>query len=98
MEGIQDALSQHFKGPYLTCRQSTTLNEVLLKIDSHFGNTDVMRGHQLENDLISLIPTHFEMIQDFFTKFKSLVLQLKQCGILEKEEQLILSIILKLCP
>ena len=56
----------------------TTPNEVWLKIESLFGKTDEMRGHQLENELISLIPTHFETIQDFFTKFKSLALQLKQ--------------------
>ena len=55
-----------------------------------------MRGHQLENELITLSPTHFEMIQDFFTKFKSLVLQLKQCGIEKKEENFILSIHSKL--
>ena len=61
-----------------------------------FGNTDEMRGHQLENQLISLSPTHFEMIKDFFTKFKSLVLQLKQCGIENKDEKLILSILLNL--
>ena len=55
----------------------TTPNEVWLKLASLFGNTDEMRGHQLENELISLSPTHFETIQYFFTKFKSLVLQLK---------------------
>ena len=48
----------------------TTPNEVWLNINSFFVNTDDMRGHQLENELISLIPTFFEMIQDFFTKFK----------------------------
>ena len=58
----------------------TTPNEFCLMLESLFGNTNEMRGHQLENELISLSPTHFENIQDFFTKFKSLVLQLKQCG------------------
>ena len=56
----------------------TTPNEVWLKIESLFGKTDEMRGHQLENELISMSPTHFETIHDFFTKFKSLVLQLKK--------------------
>ena len=41
-------------------------------------------------------PTHYDTIHDFFTKFKSLVLQLKQCGIEKKEDQLILSILSKL--
>ena len=32
----------------------TTPNEVFLKIKSLCGNTNEMRGHQLENELISL--------------------------------------------
>ena len=55
----------------------STPNEVWLNIEALFGKTDEMRGHQLENELISLSPAHFETIQYFFTKFKSLVLQLK---------------------
>ena len=62
-----------------------TPNEVWLNIASLFGNIDEMRGHQLENEFISLIPAHYETIQDFFTKFKALVLQLKQCGIEKKD-------------
>ena len=46
----------------------STPNEVWLNIETLFGNTDEMRGHQLENQLIALIPTHFEKIQDFFIK------------------------------
>ena len=52
----------------------TTPNEVCLNFESLFGKTDEMRGHQLENELITLSPTHFETIQDFFTKLKSLVI------------------------
>ena len=73
-----------------------TPNEVWLNIEEFFGNTNEMRGDQLENELISLSPSHFETIQNLFTKFKSLVLQLKQCGIENKEEHLILSILSKL--
>ena len=76
----------------------TNPNEVWLNIEALFGNNNEMRGHQLENELISLIPAHFETIQYFFTKFKSLVLQLKQCGIKKKDEQIILSILSKLGP
>ena len=54
-----------------------TPNEVWLNLESLFGNTDEMKGHQLKNELISLSPTHYDTIQDFFTKFKVLVLQLK---------------------
>ena len=45
-------------------------NEFWLNLESLFGKTNEMRGHQLENELISLNPTHFETIQDFFTKFE----------------------------
>ena len=76
----------------------TTPNEVWMNLEDFFGNTDEMRGHQLENELISLSDTHFETIQYFFTKFKSLVLQLKQCGTEKKEEELILSMLSKLGP
>ena len=73
-----------------------TLDEVWVKLESLFGKTDELRGHQLENELIILSPTHFDTIQEFFTKVKCLVLQLKQCGIEKKEDQLILSILSKL--
>ena len=71
-------------------------NELWLRLEAFFGNTDEMRGHQLKNELISLSPSQYETIQDFFTKLKSLVLQLKQCGIDNKEDNIILSILLKL--
>ena len=73
-----------------------TPNELWLRLQDLYGKNDEMRGHKLENDLISLSLTHYETIQYFFTKSKSLVLQLKKCGIEKKEEQLILSILLKL--
>ena len=54
-----------------------------------------MRGHKIKNELISLIPSSFKSLQLYFSKFKALVLHLKQCGI-EKEEKLVLAILLKL--
>ena len=36
----------------------TTPNESRLKLESLFGKTNDMRGHRLENDLITLSPTH----------------------------------------
>jgi hypothetical protein len=64
------------------------------------GKQDEMHGHILENELNSLDPSNFENIQDFFMKFKSLLLQLKGCGIdkSKQEKQLILSILSKLGP
>ena len=57
-----------------------------------------MRGHQIENELISLSPNSFESLQLYFSKFKALVLQLKQCGIEKKDEKLVLAILSKLGP
>ena len=75
----------------------TSPNEVWENLVEIFGNTYEMRGHQIENELISLSPSSFESLQLYFSKFKVLVLQLKQCGI-EKEEQLVLAILSKIGP
>ena len=52
--------------------------------------------YQLENELISLHPTNFETLNDFFTKFKHLVFQLKLCKDEKEDDKLILSILSKL--
>ena len=62
----------------------TSPNEVWEKIQNLFGKTYEMRGHSLENELVSLIPTNFKSLQVYFSKFKSCVLHLKQCGIKRK--------------
>ena len=61
-----------------------------------FGKTNEMRGHQIENELISLSPSRFESLQLYFSKFKALVFQLKQRGIEKKEEKLLLAILSKI--
>ena len=63
-----------------------------------FGKKDEMRGNQIENEFISLSPNSFESLQLYFSKFKALVLQLKQCGNEKKEEQPVLAILSKLGP
>ena len=55
----------------------TSLSEVWIKRESLFGKQDGLRGHQLENELISLRPSELETIEEFIIKFKSLVLFLK---------------------
>ena len=64
----------------------TSPDEVWENLVDIFGNTNEMRGHQIENDLISLSPSSFESLQLYFSKFKALVLQLKQCGIEKKSK------------
>ena len=73
----------------------TTPNQVCTELESLFGVQKEIRANQLENELISLSPRMFEPMEGFFTKFKSLILILKQCGIKKKEDQLIFSILSK---
>ena len=49
-------------------------NELWEKLVDLFGKTDEMRGHKIENELISLSPNSFESLQLYFSKFKALVL------------------------
>jgi hypothetical protein len=54
----------------------------------------------LEVELNTLDPKSFDNIHDFFSKFKSLILSLGECGIFNstQEKQLILRILAKLGP
>jgi hypothetical protein len=69
-------------------------------LEGLFGKQDEMRGHMLEVELNTLDPKSFDNIQDFFTKFKYLILSLGGCGIDKstQEKQLILTIFAKLGP
>ena len=62
-----------------------TPKDIWDKLASLFDTQDEMRVHQLENELISLNPSNFETMNEFFTKFKNLLYQLKQCKA-EKED------------
>jgi hypothetical protein len=75
---------------------ATTLDVVWTTLKGLFGKQDAMRVHQLENELISLSPIHFNNLQELFNKFKSLLVELNACGVNKKEDQLILSILSKL--
>ena len=50
-------------------------------LEDLFGKQDELQGHFLEKELVALHPSNFETIEQFFTKFKSLALQCKQCKI-----------------
>ena len=54
-----------------------TLKEIWDKLDTLDGKQDDLRVYQLENELMSLQPSNFETLNDFFTKFKHIVLLLK---------------------
>ena len=76
----------------------TTPIQVWAKLESLFGVQDMIRAHQLENELISLSLRSFESMEGFFTKLNSLIIILNQCGFEKKEYQLMLSILSKLVP
>ena len=42
------------------------------KLKSLFSKHNEIRGHQLENDLLSLNPNDFSCIQDYLSKYKTL--------------------------
>jgi hypothetical protein len=78
--------------------RATTPDVVSTTLEGLFSKQDEMRVHQLENELISLSLVHFRNLQELFTKFKSLLVELNICGFMKEEEQLILSILSKLGP
>jgi hypothetical protein len=75
-----------------------TPSEAWTTLEGLFGKHDEMRGHMLEVELLTLDPKSFDNIQDFFTKFKDLLSQLKACGVdkSKEEKQTVLTILSKL--
>ena len=71
----------------------TTQNKVWTQLECLFGVQDEIRENQLEIELFLLSPISFDSLECFFTKFTSLVLILKKCGIEKEYDQLILSIL-----
>ena len=54
-----------------------TSEDIWDKVSSLFDNKYDLMIYELENELISLNPSNYKTMNDFFTKFKHLVLQLK---------------------
>ena len=54
----------------------------------------------IEVELLKLDPKSFDNIQDFFTKFKDLLSQLKACGVdkSKEEKKMVLTILSKIGP
>ena len=67
-----------------------------LGLGTLYGNQDDLRVYQLENELMSLQPSNFKTLNDFFTKFKHIFLLLKQCKVEKEDDKLILAILSKL--
>ena len=68
------------------------------KLESVFGKHNKIRGHQLENELISLNPNDFSCIKDYLSKYKTLILLCAECKIKKEYKQCIFNIFSKLRP
>jgi hypothetical protein len=75
-----------------------TPNEAWTTLEGIFGKQYDMRGHMLDVELLTLDPKSFDNIQYFFTKFKDLLSQLKDCGVdkSKEEKQMVLTILSKI--
>ena len=74
------------------------LDKAWEKLESVFGKHNEIRGHQLENELISLNPNDFSCIQDYLSKYKTLRLLCEECKIKKEDKQCIYHILSKLGP
>ena len=70
-----------------------TPKEIWDKLETLYGKHDDLRVYSLENELMSLQPSNFETLNDFFTKFKHTILLLKQCKVEKEDDQIILAIL-----
>ena len=75
---------------------SLKIEESKGNLETLYGKKDDLRLYHLENKLMSLQPSNFETLNDFFTKFKHIVLLLKQCKVEKEDDQIILAILYKL--
>ena len=73
-----------------------TPKEIWDQLASLFDKQDDLWIYQLENELISLNPGSYKTMNDLFTEFKHLVLQLKKFKVDKDDDQLILAILSKL--
>ena len=73
-----------------------TPKEIWDKLEALYRKHDDLRVYQLENELMSLQPSNFETLNDFFTKFKHTILLLKHYKVEKEDDQLILAILSKL--
>ena len=70
-----------------------TPKEIGDNLESLYRKHDDLRVYQLKNELMSLQPSDFKTLNDFFTKFKHTVFLLNQCKVEKEYDQLILAIL-----
>jgi hypothetical protein len=71
-------------------------NEAWENIESVFGKLNIIRAQQLENQVLTLIPSDFSCLGDYLSKFKTLRILCEECEIEMEEEHCISLIISKL--
>ena len=85
---------------------SSDLRFHLQQIDKHkedweniefvFGKHNIIWAQQWENELLTLSPNYFSCIEDYLSKFKTLIILCEECNIVMKEERCIYLILSKL--
>jgi hypothetical protein len=66
------------------------------KIESVFGKHNIIRGQQLENQVLTFSPSDFSCIEDYLSEFKTLRTLFEECKIKIDEDHCIYLIFLKL--
>ena len=66
------------------------------KIESVFGKINIIRAQQLENQILTLIPSDFSCLGDYLSRFKTLRMLCEECKIKMEEERCIYLILSKL--
>jgi hypothetical protein len=75
-------------------------DELWTTMEGIFGKQYEMRGHMLDVEFLTLDPKTFNKLQDYFTKYKDMLSQLKACEVdkYKEEKQMVLTILSKLGP
>jgi hypothetical protein len=71
-------------------------DEAWEKLESVFGKHDIIRAHQLENQILTLSPNDFSCIEDYLSKIKTLGILREECNIKLEEKRCIYIILSKL--
>jgi hypothetical protein len=65
-------------------------------IESVFGKLNIIRAEELENQILTLIPSDFSCLGDYLSRFKTLRILCEECKIKMAEERCIYLILSKL--
>jgi hypothetical protein len=72
------------------------LDEASEKLEAVFGKHNIVQAHQFKNQLTTLSPNDFTCIEDYLSRFKTLILLFIECNLDVKEYRCIYVIFAKL--